>query len=214
MKEISLMLSFLIFSLLIQAQDRIILRNGNTYRVKITEVSDSLVYFETNDKEKMSIDKNWIEQIKYENTKQIKFANLKDTSFNKVNSVFFYNEPKIRKNIDSLAIFYKSKNNTFEDYYLKGESDAYLRRNYDGYYRAAFLSTLILPPVGLFVSYAMLLTPPQINPVYVTDNNLLREEAYLYGYKKVSYKQKSIRVWKGFTLGLITGSAVYYLILK
>lgn len=203
---------FTAFSLF--SQDRITLRNGSVYKGKISEVSDSLVYLEDKEGEKYTIDKYWIEQIRYENTKGIVFANLKDTIFNKINSVYFYNEPNIRKHVDSLSVFYQTKNKTFNDYYLKGESDAYLRRNYDRYYRTAFLTTLILPPFGLLASYSMLMTPPAINPVYVTDPNLLKEEAYLYGYKKVSYKEKRIRVWKGFTLGLITGSALYYLILK
>jgi hypothetical protein len=214
MKQLLFFLTCYLLTLLLQAQDKIILRNGAVYRVKISAVTDSAVFFIDKDGEKFSVDKSWIDQMKYENIKNITFANLNDTIFNKVNSAFFYNEPKIRKHIDSLGAFYQIKNKTFQDYYLKGESDAYLRRNYDGIYRAAFLSTLVLPPFGLLVSYSMLMTPPQVNPIYVTDANLLKEEAYLYGYKKISYKQKSLRVWKGFTLGLITGSAIYYLILK
>lgn len=204
----------LILPFFANAQDKIILRNGAVYRVKISAVNDTAVFFENREGEKYSVNKSWIDQMKYENINSISFTNLNDTVFNKVNSAFFYNEPKIKKHIDSLSAFYQIKDKTFQDYYLKGESDAYLRRNYDGIYRAAFLSTLILPPFGLIASYSMLMTPPQINPIYVTDQNLLKEEAYLYGYKKVSYKQKSLRVWKGFTLGLVTGSALYYLILK
>ncbi len=175
-------------------QDKITLRNGAVYKVTISSVTDSAVFFQNKDGEKYSIDKSWIDQIRYENIKNISFTNLSDTIFNKVNSAFFYNEPKIRKHIDSLSIFYQTPHKSFQDYYMKGESDAFLRRNYDGFYRAAFFSTLILPPIGLLVSYSMLMTPPQVNPIYVTDANLLKEEAYLYGYNKVSYKQKSLRV--------------------
>lgn len=213
MKEKIISLILILIPFFCIAQDVIKFKNGDVYRVKIKEVGDSLVFVERGDGRRYNINREFIESIRYEDLKDIVFKNLRDTNFVKTSSRFMERSGEMWK-LDTTQVFYRIKDKSFNDFVLKGEADAYLHRNYDKYYRAPFLTTTFLPPIGIIVTYAMLLTPPQVDERYVPDQNLLKEEAYLYGYKQRSYKEKKTRTVKGFSLGVICGSVLWYLILK
>lgn len=168
----------------VNAQDTLIVQNGNVLNVRITKVTASEIYFNKwhdPDSATYIIEKNQLKSVHYMNG-DVEILKYDSSALGSMNSV---------------ELFLAGQNDAKNQYHPKGTGTAVL------------LSTIFLTPaIGLLVAGGT--SAERINLREI--NFVSAEPDYISGYLTAAKKIKKQKIWKNFAIGFAVDAAVFGLV--
>ena len=170
------------------AQDFILNKNGDEVKARVLEITPTEIKFKRFDNLEgpvIILAKNDVMMIKYEN-------GTKD--------VFTASAPPDAPVVAPMDLF------------VKGQQDAQQHFKGHGAMWGTYAGTVIFAPIGLVTGLIVGASAPRVDPWRVSDQAMMREEAFLRGYRKQASRRKWGKVGAGFGLGLVTNVIVFSLL--
>jgi len=96
--------------------------------------------------------------------------------------------------------------------FLDGKDDAKEYYNDNRAFAISFLTSLLLPPVGVVTTIAISLKKPQIEILDVPNKLLLKNEDYTKGYIHKAKSMKALKAWGGCVVGLAFFGFGFYML--
>ena len=189
MKKILLFILFICSSNIIEAQDTLSMRSGETILVKVIEVGTTEVKYKKIDNLNgpvFSLLKSDLFVIKYENGTKEDFSSIK----------------KIEEKVVGV-----------ENMFVQGQNDAII--HYDGYKTAgtAVLLSTAFPGYGIFLGIPPALLTLDADPkdenLGYPNLNLMKNEEYAKGYKQKAKQIKRKKVISNYVSGLAIQAGIF-----
>lgn len=92
--------------------------------------------------------------------------------------------------------------NTSEEDFKSGEEDANEYYTDNKAFAVSFFSSVILPPVGFITTIALSTSQPKTSNLNAPNDEMLKNNEYIKGYKHKALKMKARRAWGGCLTGL------------
>jgi hypothetical protein len=200
MKNVISVFVFMLIAFVAQAQDTLILKNGQELKVKVLEILSTEIKYKPSDNldgPVYQVNKPLVYMIKFANGKKefIEAAAVQTPTQTPTNNQNLATPPQVVNN-----------NPNSENLCDKGTADA--KVNYKGQNCGAgwvsATSVLLSPLAGVIAGSVIASTPPQMSNLNVPNQSLMTNAQYAGCYQGEAHKIKKKGVWTGVGIGSAT----------